>query len=303
MQILSKQSFTHVERKNAKLSSKQSSQLHCLADFGRHQHCRFASSVFFQVTANFTGSGLFILDPLLAAEIPSWSPSRKPEQGSRKKSRAMMRPSSLFYLQQQLPSAPQGGASTGLTPFASGSYEEELKIGDGQFAMEKLLSQGGASTGLTPFASGSYEEELKIGDGQFAMERLLSQGGASTGLTPFASGSYEEELKIGDGQFAMERLLSQAMDSKDDAAHDVREEFICPITHEPMHDPVTTNCGHTFERKAIETWFQGHSTCPLDNNRLTDKHLSPNFALKQAIDRLKVISPTASWLEKTCTIL
>eukprot|EP00808_Paulinella_micropora_P024484 g74403.t1 len=74
------------------------------------------------------------------------------------------------------------------------------------------------------------------------------------------------------------------MDSKNDTADDVPEEFICPITQMPMHDPVTTICGHTFERKAIETWFQGHSTCPYDNNRLTAKHLSPNFALKQAIE-------------------
>eukprot|EP00808_Paulinella_micropora_P007013 g36463.t1 len=36
-------------------------------------------------------------------------------------------------------------------------------------------AQGGASAGFTAFASGSYQAELKMGDGQAAMERLLSK--------------------------------------------------------------------------------------------------------------------------------
>jgi hypothetical protein len=63
----------------------------------------------------------------------------------------------------------------------------------------------------------------------------------------------------------------------------VPEEFTCPISQEIMTDPVTTICGHTFERESITTWFRARSTCPCDNTHLASKHLSPNFALKHAI--------------------
>eukprot|EP00808_Paulinella_micropora_P008494 g77342.t1 len=88
-----------------------------------------------------------------------------------------------------------GGASAGFTPFASGSYEEELKMGDGQAAMERLLSKGGASADFTPFASGSYEEELKMGDGQAAMERLLSKG-ASKEITIDKEAAWNHAVKL-----------------------------------------------------------------------------------------------------------
>jgi hypothetical protein len=59
---------------------------------------------------------------------------------------------------------------------------------------------------------------------------------------------------------------------------------MCPITQDIMTDPVTTICGHSFEREAITTWFRARSTCPCDNTHLASKHLSPNFALKHAIE-------------------
>ena len=36
---------------------------------------------------------------------------------------------------------------------------------------------------------------------------------------------------------------------------DAPSDFLCPISHELMVDPVSPLCGHTFERKAIEQWF------------------------------------------------
>ncbi len=64
---------------------------------------------------------------------------------------------------------------------------------------------------------------------------------------------------------------------------EVPEELTCPISHDIMADPVTTMCGHTFERESITAWFRTRSTCPCDNTHLASKHLSPNFALKHAI--------------------
>jgi hypothetical protein len=61
---------------------------------------------------------------------------------------------------------------------------------------------------------------------------------------------------------------------------DVPSEFICPITLQPMQDPVVTSDGHSYERSAIATWFNTHNTSPLTNKTLSNKKLRPNRALK-----------------------
>ncbi len=59
--------------------------------------------------------------------------------------------------------------------------------------------------------------------------------------------------------------------------------FICPITHEIMHDPVICPEGQTFERAAIELWLSTNNSNPLTRNRLTQDMLIPNIALRNAI--------------------
>ena len=66
-----------------------------------------------------------------------------------------------------------------------------------------------------------------------------------------------------------------------DAAPDA---FIDPITQEVMRDPVTTVDGQTYERAAIEMWLQTHDTSPISNVRLETKTLTPNIALRKAIE-------------------
>lgn len=60
--------------------------------------------------------------------------------------------------------------------------------------------------------------------------------------------------------------------------------FLCPITKECMEDPVIDCNGHTFERQAIEQWFQSHNTSPVTNLPVANKQLKPNYALKTCID-------------------
>lgn len=44
---------------------------------------------------------------------------------------------------------------------------------------------------------------------------------------------------------------------------DLPEEYLCPITQEVMKDPVQVADGRSYERKAIQKWYnQGHRTCP-----------------------------------------
>ena len=58
------------------------------------------------------------------------------------------------------------------------------------------------------------------------------------------------------------------------------DAFVCPLTLEPMLDPVVTCDGQTYERKAIEEWFARSATSPLTGQPLPYLGLVPNVALR-----------------------
>ncbi|XP_010940225.1 U-box domain-containing protein 44-like [Elaeis guineensis] len=66
--------------------------------------------------------------------------------------------------------------------------------------------------------------------------------------------------------------------------------FVCPLTKEVMRDPVTIENGHTFEREAIEKWFQEcrdvgkMPICPLTLKELSSTELNPSIALRNTIE-------------------
>jgi hypothetical protein len=62
----------------------------------------------------------------------------------------------------------------------------------------------------------------------------------------------------------------------------------CPITHEIMRDPVIlVATGQTYERKAIEAWLEKSDTDPLTREKLTDKILVANYAVKGLCDEAR----------------
>ena len=66
------------------------------------------------------------------------------------------------------------------------------------------------------------------------------------------------------------------------------DDFFCPITTEIMIDPVSCSDGHSYERDAIENWFNtGNITSPKTNMRLENRELLPNHTLKGAIEGWK----------------
>ena len=71
------------------------------------------------------------------------------------------------------------------------------------------------------------------------------------------------------------------------AEADVPEELCCPLTMEPMVQPVVTLDGHTYERAAIEAWLEQHNTSPLTNEPLENKQLIPNMLVKQQMSALR----------------
>ncbi|CAB9507404.1 U-box domain-containing protein [Seminavis robusta] len=57
----------------------------------------------------------------------------------------------------------------------------------------------------------------------------------------------------------------------------------CPITGEPMIDPVVAGDGHTYERAAIERWLQTSDKSPLTGSILLHKQLVPNYGLLSSL--------------------
>lgn len=67
---------------------------------------------------------------------------------------------------------------------------------------------------------------------------------------------------------------------------EIPDEFKCPITREIMSDPVVLESGHSYEREAIQAWFNtGKKTDPKTNLRLSVRTHFPNIQLRQAIER------------------
>jgi hypothetical protein len=68
---------------------------------------------------------------------------------------------------------------------------------------------------------------------------------------------------------------------------DAPDSFFCCIEQsgELMRDPVSTQDGHSYERTCIEGWFRaGNITSPATGLELPDTRLTPNIALKNAIE-------------------
>lgn len=62
------------------------------------------------------------------------------------------------------------------------------------------------------------------------------------------------------------------------------ESFLCPLTQQPMQDPVMDSEGTTYERAAIEDWLARSATSPITRTPMTKKDLIPNRSLREAIE-------------------
>ncbi|URD98520.1 U-box domain-containing protein [Musa troglodytarum] len=113
------------------------------------------------------------------------------------------------------------------------------------------------------------------------------------------------DTAVKDGILGGGAVISGLLDSKDgtlgtDKKHDLKEMieemdsaaeaddvpivFICPISMEPMVDPVTLCTGQTYERVNILRWFStGRLTCPTTMQDLWDDTVTPNRTLHQLI--------------------
>lgn len=70
-------------------------------------------------------------------------------------------------------------------------------------------------------------------------------------------------------------------------ALDIPEYLTCPISTCLMKDPVVTSSGATYERVMIERWLKTHDTDPMTGVAIEKNMLSPNFAIKHAIEQFR----------------
>ncbi|PPR92028.1 hypothetical protein GOBAR_AA28655 [Gossypium barbadense] len=64
--------------------------------------------------------------------------------------------------------------------------------------------------------------------------------------------------------------------------------FICPLCKEMMVDPVAVFCGHSFERNAIQEYFEsGKKNCPTCKEEVQSLELTPNVNLRSSIEEWK----------------
>ncbi|KAL0738944.1 hypothetical protein Bca4012_015154 [Brassica carinata] len=59
--------------------------------------------------------------------------------------------------------------------------------------------------------------------------------------------------------------------------------FICPLLKDVMNEPCVAADGYTYDRHAIEEWFEKHDTSPMTNSPLNNMDLLPDYTLYTAI--------------------
>lgn len=109
--------------------------------------------------------------------------------------------------------------------------------------------------------------------------------------TVIATGSNDKSVQIWDltGTFTLDSHIANGIKSlmfsltKNECQ--VPEDFMCPITHEIMTDPVLCEDGFSYERTAILEWFsKDKMTSPMTNSVLTSTTVFENDKLKREIE-------------------
>ena len=69
---------------------------------------------------------------------------------------------------------------------------------------------------------------------------------------------------------------------------EIPNDYLCPITQELMENPVIAADGHSYEKTAIESWFnKGKCTSPLTGKQLDNSKLLDNITLRKCINTFK----------------
>lgn len=217
--------------------------------------------------------------------------------------------SGMGSAQQQhagLPSTPSvgGGAGVsallGMTPTSPGPMGRYSHSGVG-------FGAGGALGGQSHAPRSSYSGGALDGGGpgSYTQYRVSSSGSGLLGGAPGGSGSGLGGLgPIGPSAGATGReglfldaysqqhqqqqagLMSPTwggMRAGGGAAQRWPQQFLCPLSHQLMSDPVVAADGVTYQREAINDWMRLRDVSPVTGNPLGSAVLQPDFGLRAAI--------------------
>ncbi|CAN6320845.1 unnamed protein product [Urochloa humidicola] len=125
-------------------------------------------------------------------------------------------------------------------------------------------------------------QELPCGGQVLDIDTALKDGILGAALEPGDAGAGDAGKQPVELRKMMDELDAAGDGGGGDEA--VPAVFICPISLEPMVDPVTLCTGQTYERANISRWLAlGHRTCPTTMQELWDDALTPNATLRQLI--------------------
>jgi len=123
-------------------------------------------------------------------------------------------------------------------------------------------------------AKAKAEKEAKAVE-EAELERLEAE--AAIALEVAAKEKVEEAAKVAAALEAAKGVAAAA------DADEPPDDYLCPITHELMNDPVMAADGHTYERTAIGRWLKTNTTSPKSGDELESKALLPNYMARSLI--------------------
>ena len=138
-------------------------------------------------------------------------------------------------------------------------------------------------------SGGCYESARSQAEGKSRVEATALQDAVHDAVgTPVhrlvVGGDMREACADGWTRLAVSRAADTAQSSPRAARPcSMPDAFLCPLTLEPMQDPVVTCDGQTYERGAIEQWLAQSSTSPLTGQQLPHLGLAPNVVLRGLI--------------------
>ncbi|CAI5955371.1 unnamed protein product [Closterium sp. NIES-64] len=87
----------------------------------------------------------------------------------------------------------------------------------------------------------------------------------------------------GELQPALHGLVEQMEAGERQRQQSIEDQFVCPLSHMRMTDPVVAADGFTYERKSIEEWLKTNDTSPSTYEPLPHKYLTPNHSLRMLL--------------------
>ncbi|CAI7902224.1 unnamed protein product [Closterium sp. NIES-54] len=163
-----------------------------------------------------------------------------------------------------------------------------------QDALDRYWEQGGAVGSSSSSSSGSpmvqavaalVSEHLDVSGGEWPLSVACQL--AEWGLRCAARQRACRPDLAGELQPALHGLVEEMEAGERQRQQSIEDQFVCPLSHMRMTDPVVAADGFTYERRSIEEWLKTHDTSPSTHEPLPHKYLTPNHSLRMLLHRFR----------------